>query len=170
MRNRRYEPGCAEMKFLGYGHCSDHVDETIWVATVTETKSPPDQLEDLLRRLLTNVATPVPVPAPVQVVPTVPIRVAVVTTPKPPPDQLEDLLRRLLANAAAPVPVPAPVREVPMEEKLLQCLVAEIQSRQPVAATKPKPPVDQLEDYPGSGPSSGSGGPTVNNVRQHLVA
>ena len=31
-------------------------------------------------------------------------------------------------------------------EKLLQRLVAEIQSRQPAAVTKPKPPSDQLED------------------------
>ena len=62
------------MKFRGYGNCSDHVGEAIRVAAVTKPKPPPDQLEDLLRRLLTNVAAPVPVPAPVQVVPTVPIR------------------------------------------------------------------------------------------------
>ena len=146
MRNSRYEPGGAEMKFRGYGNCSDHVGETIRVAAVTKPKPPPDQLEDLLRRLLTNVAAPVPVPAPVQVVPTVPIQVTAVTKPKPPPDHLEDLLRQLLANVAAPVPVPAPVQEVPAGEKLLQCLVAEIQSRQPAAVTKPKSPRDLLED------------------------
>ena len=83
------------MRFRGYGLCSDHVGETIRLATVTKPKSPPDQLEDLLRRLLTNVA--------------------------------------------APVPVPAPVQEVPMGEKLLQRLVAEIQSRQPAAVSSPEP-------------------------------
>ena len=59
-----------------------------------------------------------------------------VTKPKPPPDQLEDLLGRLLVNRTASVPVPAPVEEVPTGEKLLQCLMAEIQSRQPAAVTK----------------------------------
>ena len=63
------------MKFRGYGQwlwpwlCSDHVGETIRVAAVTKPKPPPDSLEDLLRRLLANVAAPVPVPAPVQEVP-----------------------------------------------------------------------------------------------------
>ena len=69
MRNRRYEPAGAETNFRGYGHCSDHVGETIRVAVVTKPKPP--QLEDLLRQLLANVAAPVPVPAPVQEVPTV---------------------------------------------------------------------------------------------------
>ena len=59
------------MRFRGYDHCSDHVGETIRVTAVTKPKSPPEQLEDLLRRLLTNEAAPVPVPAPVQGVPTV---------------------------------------------------------------------------------------------------
>ena len=54
---------------------------------------------------------------------------AAVTKPKPPPDQLEDLLKWLLANRTAPVLVLAPVPEVPTVEKLLQRLVAEIQSR-----------------------------------------
>ena len=71
MRNRRYEPGGAETNFRGYGHCSDHVGETIRVAAVTKPKPPPDQLEDLLRRLLANVAASVPVPTPVPEVPTV---------------------------------------------------------------------------------------------------
>ena len=53
-RSRRYEPGGAEMNFCGYDHCSDHVDETIRVAAVTKPKPPPDQLEDLLRRLIAN--------------------------------------------------------------------------------------------------------------------
>ena len=72
-----------------------------------------------------------------------------VTKPKPPADQLEDRLRRLPANRAAPVPVPASVQEVPTVAKLLQRLVAEIQSHQPAAVTKPKPPLDQLEDLLG---------------------
>ena len=66
------------------------------------------------------------------------IRVAAVIKPKSPPDQLEDLLRWLLANMAAPVPVPAPVPEVPTVEKFLQHLVAETQSRQPVAVSPPE--------------------------------
>ena len=37
------------MNIRGYGHCSDHVGETIRVAAVTKPKPPPDQLEDLLR-------------------------------------------------------------------------------------------------------------------------
>ena len=143
-------------------------------AAVTKPKSPLDQLEDLLGRLLVNRT------APVQEVPMggkllqclvdelQSRQLAAVTKPKPPLDQLEDLLGRLLANSAAPVPVPAPVQEVPMVEKFLQHLVAEIQNRQPAAVTKPKPPLDQLGDLlgrfaseqgcPGSGPSSGSGG------------
>ena len=88
-------------------------------------------MEKLLQRLVTEIQSRQP---------------AAVTKPKPPLDQLENLLGRLLANRTAPVPVPAPVQEVPTGEKLLQCLVDEIQSRQPVAVTKPKPPLDQLED------------------------
>ena len=57
-------------------------------------------------------------------------------------------------NRTAPVPVPAPVQEVPTGEKLLQCPVAEIQSRQPAAVTKPKPPLDQLEDLLGRFPAN----------------
>ena len=157
-RNRCCEPGGAEKNFRGYGHCSDNVGETIQVAAVTKPKPPPDQLEDLLRWLLANMATPVPVPAPVQEVLAVAKlrqhlvaeiqsrQPAAVTKPTPPPDQLEDQLRRLLSNRAAPVPVPAPVQEVPTVAKLRQHLVAEIQSRQPAAVTKPTPPPDQLED------------------------
>ena len=140
MRNRHSGPG-AETNFRGYGHCSDHVGVTLQPAAVTKQKPPPDQLEDLLRRLLANRPAPVPVPAPVPEVPTVgklmqrlvaetqSRQPAAVTKPKPPPDQLEDLLRRLLANRAAPVSVPAPIPEVPMVGKLLQHLVAETQSR-----------------------------------------
>ena len=61
--------------------------------------------------------------------------------PKTVLDQLEDLLGPLPASRTAPDPVPAPVQEtVPMVEKFLQQLVAKIQSRQPAAVTKPKPP------------------------------
>ena len=52
------------------GVSDDGVDE-VWVATVNQPKSPPDQVEDLLRRLLTSIAHPVPVPAPVPEVPMV---------------------------------------------------------------------------------------------------
>ena len=41
------------------------------MAAATKPKPPPDQFEDLLRRLLANMAAPVPVPAPVPELPTV---------------------------------------------------------------------------------------------------
>ena len=41
---------------------SDNISETTRVAAVTRLKSGPDQLEDLLRRLLTAVDTPAPIP------------------------------------------------------------------------------------------------------------
>ena len=41
------------------------------MAAVTKPKSTPDQVEDLLRRLLAGMASPVPVPAPVPEVPMV---------------------------------------------------------------------------------------------------
>ena len=41
------------------------------MATDTKPKSPLDQVEDLLRRLLASMAPPVPVPAPVPEVPMV---------------------------------------------------------------------------------------------------
>ena len=100
------------------------------------------------------------------------IRVATVTKPK--------LLRWLLANVAAPVPVPGPVQEVPTVAKLRQRLVAEIQSRQPAAVTKPKHPLDQLEDQlrwflsnraaPVPVPAPVPLVPTVNKLLQRLVA
>ena len=64
---------------------SDHVGVTIRVAAVTKPRSPPDQLEDLLRRLPANMAAPVPVSAPVPEVPTV-----------------EKLLQRLVAETQSP--------------------------------------------------------------------
>ena len=70
---------------------SEHVGETLRVTAVTKLKSPPDQLEGLLRRLLANMATPVPVTAPVPEVPTV-----------------EKLLQRLVAET--PGRQPAAVR------------------------------------------------------------
>ena len=72
---------------------SDKVVEEIRVAAVTKPKSPPDQVEDLLRRLLVGVAPPAPVPAPVPEVPMV-----------------EKLLQHLVAETQIrqPVPVVAP--------------------------------------------------------------
>ena len=64
------------------------------------------------------------------------VREVTVNQPKSPPDQVEDLLRRLLAIMAPLVPVPAPV---PMVEKLLQCLVAENQRRQPAPVIRDEP-------------------------------
>ena len=48
---------------------SDQVVEEIRVAVVTKPKSPPDQVEDLLRQLLAGVTPPVPVPSLVPEVP-----------------------------------------------------------------------------------------------------
>ena len=50
---------------------SDNVVEEIRVVVVTKPKSPPDQVEDLLRRLLAGHGSPAPVPAPVPEVPMV---------------------------------------------------------------------------------------------------
>ena len=63
-RNRCYRPGGAETNLRDYGHCSDHVGETIQVAAVTKPKPPPDRLDDLLTRLIVNMAVLVPVSAP----------------------------------------------------------------------------------------------------------
>ena len=75
---------------------SDNVVEEIRVAAVTKPKSPPDQVEDLLRRLLAGMASPAPVPAPVPEVPMV-----------------EKLLQHLMAETRirqpAPVTPPEPV-------------------------------------------------------------
>ena len=77
------------------GDSDNGVDE-IRVATVTKPKSAPDQLEDLLRRLLAGMAPPAPVPAPVPEVP-----------------MLEKLLQSLVAETQsrqlAPVIPPGPV-------------------------------------------------------------
>ena len=66
---------------------SDQVGETLRVAAVNKPKSPPDQLEDLLRWLPVNMAASVPVPAPVPEVPTV-----------------EKLLQRLVAETQSRQP------------------------------------------------------------------
>ena len=58
------------------------------------------------------------------------LRVAAVTTPQSAPDQLETLLRRLSTAAPAPAPKPEP----PTVGQLLQCLLPEAQSRQPIPA------------------------------------
>ena len=75
---------------------SDHVGEMIQVVAVTKLKSPPDQLDNLLRWLLANMAAPVLFPAPVPEVPTV-----------------EKLLQRLVAETQsrqlAAVSPPEPV-------------------------------------------------------------
>ena len=52
------------------GESDDGVDE-VRAATVNQPKSPPDQVEDLLKHLLARIAPPVPVPAPVPEVPMV---------------------------------------------------------------------------------------------------
>ena len=133
------------MNFRDNGHCSDQVDEIIQVAAVTKPKPPPDQLEDLLRRLIVNMAAPVPVSAPVQEVwAAAELRQRLVAEihslkPQPTPDQLEDQFRWLLSNRAAPVTVPAPVPRVPTVNKLLWRRVAETQSRQPTAVSSPEP-------------------------------
>ena len=75
---------------------SDNVVEKIRAAAVTKPKSTPDQVEDLLRRMLAGMAAPVQVPALVPEVPTV-----------------EKLLQRLVAETQsrqpAPVSPPEPV-------------------------------------------------------------
>ena len=87
------------------------------------------------------------------------IRVAAVTKPKSTPDQLDNFFRQLLANAAVPTPVPAPV---PMMEKLLQCLVAETQIRQPAPVLASEPA--GLETLLRSLLSGGGGGSPPGSV------
>ena len=95
---------------------SNKVVEEIRVAAVTKPKSTPDQVEDLLRRLLVGVATPAPVPAPVPEVPSVEklLQCLVAETQirqpvpvvAPEPVGLETLLRSLLSGQLASVPQP----------------------------------------------------------------
>ena len=84
------------------GDSDNGVDE-IWVVAVTKLKSPPDQVEDLLRRLLAGMASPTPVPAPVPEVPMV-----------------EKLLQRLVAETQRCQPAPVIPPEPVGLEKLLQ--------------------------------------------------
>ena len=73
----------------------DGVDE-VRVAMVNQPKSPSDQVEDLLRRLLESIAPPVPVPAPVPEVPMV-----------------EKLLQRLVGENQRRQPAPV-IRDEPV--------------------------------------------------------
>ena len=95
---------------------SDQVVEEIRVAVVTKPKSPPDQVEDLLRRLLAGVTPPVPVPS---LVPEVPMMEKLLQhlvaetqirqpapVMKPEPAGLETLLRSLLSGQSASVQQP----------------------------------------------------------------
>ena len=55
------------------------------MAAVTKPKSTPDQVEDLLRRLLAGMAAPVPVPAPVLTVKKLLQRLVAETQSRQPP-------------------------------------------------------------------------------------
>ena len=91
---------------------SEDISETKRVAAVTRPKSGPDQLEDILRRLLAAVATPAPVPALVPDVPAV-----------------EKLLQHLVAETQSrPPPVVSPPESVGLE-KLLRSFLS---GQQPV--------------------------------------
>ena len=88
------------------GESDDGVDD-VRVATVNQPKSPPDQVEELLRRLLTSMAPPVPVPAPVPEAP-----------------KVERLLQRLVAESQRRPPAPG-IRDEPGGlEKLLQSFLS----------------------------------------------
>ena len=86
---------------------SDKVVEEIQVAAVTKPKSPPNQVEDLLRRLLAGVAPPAPVPALVLEVPVV-----------------ENLLQRLVAETQIHQPAPVVASEPAVLETLLRLLLS----------------------------------------------
>ena len=90
---------------------SDNISEMTRVAAVTRSKSGPDQLEDMLRRLLTAVDTPAPIPE----VPAV-----------------EKLLQRLVAETQSrPSPVMSPPESVGLENMLRSFLSGQQQQRQP---------------------------------------
>ena len=86
---------------------SDKVVEEIRVSAVTKPKSPPDQVEDLLGRLLAGVAPPAPVPAPVPEVPMV-----------------EKLLQCLVAETQIRQPTPVVTPEPAGLETLLRSLLS----------------------------------------------
>ena len=71
----------------------DNIGETIWVAAVTRPESGPDQLEDMLRRLLVGMAAPAPVPAPAETQSRQPPAVS-----SPEPVALEKLFRSYLSG------------------------------------------------------------------------
>ena len=90
---------------------SDNISETTQVAAVTRQKLGPDQLEDLLRWLLTAVDTPAPIPE----VPAV-----------------KKLLQRLVAETQIrPSPVVSPPESVGLEKMLQSFLSGQEQQRQP---------------------------------------
>ena len=80
---------------------SDNSVDDIRVAVVTKPKTAPDQVEDLLRRLLAGMAPPTPVP-----VPEVPM--------------VERLLQRLVAKTQSRQPAPVIPPEPVGLEKLLR--------------------------------------------------
>ena len=89
---------------------SDHISDTTRVAAVTRPRSGPDQLEDLLRRLLMAVDTPAPIP----LVPAV-----------------EKLLQCLVAETqSCPSLVVNPPESVELE-KMLRSFLSEQQQRRP---------------------------------------
>ena len=90
---------------------SDNISETTRVAAVTRPRSGPDQLEDLLRRLLMAVDTPAPIPE----VPAV-----------------EKLLQLLVAETQSrPSPVVSPPESVGLEKMLRSFLSGQQQTRPP---------------------------------------
>ena len=128
------------MNFRGYGHRSDHVGETIQVAAVTKPKPPPDQLDDLLRRFMVNMAALAPqeVQAAGELTDHLMVEIRSLE-PRPTSDQVKVQLTRLISKGAAPVPFQAPVPRVPTGNTLLRCQVAETQSHQPAAVGSPEP-------------------------------
>ena len=105
---RRVSKPGPELVYPAYvvGESDDGVDD-VQVAKVNQPKSPPDQVEDLLRHLLTSMAPPVPVPAPVLEVPMV-----------------EKLLQRLVAENPRCPPAPV-IRDEPVGlEKLLRSFLS----------------------------------------------
>ena len=90
---------------------SDKISETTRMVAVTTQKSGPDQLEDLLRRILTAVDTPAPIPEVYAV---------------------EKLLQRLVAETqSCPPPVVSPPESVGLE-KMLRSFLSGQQQRQPL--------------------------------------
>ena len=85
---------------------ADKISETTRVAAVTRQKSGPDQLEDLLRRLLTVVDTPAPTPE----VPAV-----------------EKLLQRLVGETQSPPSVVSPPEPAGLEQMLRSFLAGQQQ-------------------------------------------